>query len=239
MDWLTIEDRAAHKSETGHYGESHKAHLTFIGSLVLRVYKFQSGASRRVLRKVVSRLEGGEIYSETLREIFRVYHGVDIGMYTHGSCFEPFQFDPMTTVGRYCSIAKGARVIRTNHRIEFRSTHGFFFNSGLGYCPEGLMTYQPLSIGNDVWLGANSLILPHVQRIGDGAVVAAGAVVAKDVPPYAVVVGNPGRVVRFRFNQDVITKLLASKWWERRIDELCLEEFCQPLQESTPSEPEI
>ena len=75
------------------------------------------------------------------------------------------------------------------------------------------------NIGNDVWIGANVTTLQGVS-IGDGAVVAAGAVVVKDVPPYAIVGGNPAKVLKYRFDEDVITHLLALKWWERPIAEL-------------------
>ena len=64
------------------------------------------------------------------------------------------------------------------------------------------------------------LALPHVTNIGDGAVIGAGAVVNKNVPPYAVVVGNPARVVRYRFSQKIIEELLASRWWEKSIEEI-------------------
>jgi hypothetical protein len=113
--------------------------------------------------------------------------------------------------------------------MEFKSTHAFFFNTSLGRCEEDSIPYNPLTIGNDVWIGTNALVLPHVKRIGDGAVVAAGAVVAKDVPPYAVVVGNPARVVRFRFGKETIDQLLAAQWWEKSIEELDIREFNRPF----------
>jgi len=191
------------------------------------------GIERRILREwiriMLLRLEGGALYSETLRQIFREYYKVEIGAYTDGYCFSPTAMDKYTTIGRYCSIANGARTMNINHPMDFKSTHAFFFNPKFAYCKKDLMKYIPLSIGNDVWLGTNSLILPHVKRIGDGAVVAAGAVVNKDVPPYAVVVGNPARIVRFRFTDNVIEKLLAERWWERSVHELDLNEFTSPF----------
>jgi serine acetyltransferase len=62
--------------------------------------------------------------------------------------------------------------------------------------------------------------MPIVENIGYGAVLAAGAVVNKDVPPYAVVVGNPARVVRYRFTEDIIAELLQSRWWENDLEQL-------------------
>jgi hypothetical protein len=68
-------------------------------------------------------------------------------------------------------------------------------------------------IGNDVWIATDAKIKPGIT-IGDGAVIAAGAIVNKDVPPYAIVGGNPGRVIKMRFPEDLAARLLASKWWE-------------------------
>lgn len=70
-----------------------------------------------------------------------------------------------------------------------------------------------VKIGNDVWFGAGAIVLKGVN-IGNGAVIGAGAVVTKDVPPYAIVAGNPARVLKLRFDADVIKSLLASKWWD-------------------------
>ena len=97
--------------------------------------------------------------------------------------------------------------------------HGFFFNPELGVVDRE-WSFSPLKIGNDVWLGHNSIIMPGVNSVGDGAVVAAGAVVNKDVPPYAVVVGNPARLVRYRFDPATIERLVREQWWEKDIGDL-------------------
>jgi acetyltransferase-like isoleucine patch superfamily enzyme len=194
--------------------------MTFMNTLLFKLYSINSVKIKKMIIRRVVRLEGGEFYSETLREIFKQYHKVRIGLYTHGGCFVPGQVDKHTTIGRYCSIARTARAMNRNHPMEFKSTHAFFFNPNLGICDKDNIEHIPLNIGNDVWIGHNALILPHVRTIGDGAVIGAGAVVNKDVPPYAVVVGNPARIVRFRFSKEVIQELLDSKWWEKSIEEL-------------------
>ena len=191
-----------------------------ITNLLFKLYKVKNHRICFIVISIVKKIENGELYSKTLREIFKHYHNVEVGMYTHGECFYPGQFDRHTTIGRYCSIARGARVMNRNHPMEFKSTHGFFFNPTLNYCDKDQIKYIPLNIGNDVWIGYNAIILPHVTNIGDGAVIAAGAVVNKNVPPYAVVVGNPARVVRYRFSQKIIEELLASRWWEKSIEEI-------------------
>jgi len=176
------------------------------------------------------------MYSVTIRRIFSFYHKIDIGMYTHGGCFEPDLISPYTTIGRYCSVAAGVRIINRDHPVHFKSTHAFFFNPKLGWCKEEVIPYIPIEIGSDVWIGHGAVILANVTQIGHGAVISAGAVVNKNVPPYAIVVGNPGRVVRYRFPPEVIETLLASRWWQKDIEELQqdLDEFQRPFQHLTP-----
>lgn len=203
----------------------------------LLVWLYGRGSVGRALaRRGINRFEGGEIHSASLREIFRKYHGVVIGEYTHGGCFEPHAFGRNTTIGRYTSIARTAFAATLDHPTDFKGMHGFFFNSNLGYT-DHVRQYAELTIGNDVWLGHNAVVSSNVSRIGDGAVIGAGAVVFKDVPPYAVVVGNPGRVVRYRFSPETIEKLLAERWWERDIEDLAPEilRFDRPLDEGGDS----
>lgn len=203
--------------------------------LWMQLYRIPNRTYRHVIRWLVCRFERGECHSVTLRKIFKEFHGLDIGMYTIGNCFLPWEFDSGTTIGRYCSIARWARALNVNHPMDGKSTHPFFSNPSLGYCPKDREVCTPLVIGHDVWLGAGSIILPGVKHVGTGAVVAAGSVVTRDVPPYAIVVGHPARVVRFRFPKDVIDQLLASRWWEKSIEELNIGEFTRPfLAKSVP-----
>ena len=203
---------------------------------VVDAYGRAPGSLRPIIVKVVRKREGDEFLSPTLREIFRRHHGVDVGMYTHGGCFIPWAFGPGTSIGRYSSVAHGAFAATDNHPMHYKSMHGYFFNPSLGVTDKE-WEFSPLSIGNDVWLGHNSIIMPSVDVVGDGAVIAAGAVVNKDVPPYAVVAGNPGRVVRYRFEPETIARLLAEKWWERDLEDLRshLDEFTGPYGPGSPS----
>lgn len=191
-----------------------------MGNLLFKLYRINNRKIKGLIIKIIYKIEGGEFYSKTLRKIFKEYWGVDIGMYTHGGCFNIWQFDRKTTIGKYCSIARTAYGINRNHPMECKSTHAFFFNPILKYSKKDAVEDIPLKIGNDVWIGHNSIIMPHVREIGDGAVIAAGAVVNKNVPPYAIVVGNPSRVVRYRFSKETIEKLLEEKWWEKSMEEI-------------------
>jgi acetyltransferase-like isoleucine patch superfamily enzyme len=99
--------------------------------------------------------------------------------------------------------------------------------------PEDNLPRGRLEIGHDAWLGVNSIITTGCHRIGIGAVVGAGAVVTKDVPDFAIVGGNPARILRYRFPEDLRQRILDSRWWERSIDE-CAESISamtQPLTE--------
>lgn len=123
------------------------------------------------------------------------------------------------TIGRYGSIADGVEVLLGgNHRTDWVTTYpfpalpGLWPEAGLGQDFAG--TRGPVSIGHDVWIGSQAMILSGVS-IGDGAVIAARSVVTRDVAPYAIVAGNPGRVIRSRFDEATVAALLASAWWNR------------------------
>lgn len=124
-------------------------------------------------------------------------------------------------IGRYCSIASQVNVAVGKHPSStWVSTHPAFFSNlrqcGMTYANESLFDEKTgnTTIGNDVWVGFGATILGGVT-IGDGAIVAAGAVVTKDVPPYAIVGGVPAKVIRYRFTEEQITQLLQLKWWDK------------------------
>lgn len=119
------------------------------------------------------------------------------------------------SIGAFCSIGPEVMLFsRVDHPTDLPSTYPF--RTLMLHPQQGnrdAVTKGPIRIGNDVWIGARAMILSGVT-IGDGAIIGAGAVVAKDVPPYAIVIGNPGRVVRYRFSEDQIARLLRLRWWD-------------------------
>lgn len=120
------------------------------------------------------------------------------------------------SIGKYCSIASHTSVfLGGNHRPDWVTTYPFnmLWPEVAGHITGHPATKGDVIIGNDVWLGMHSSILSGV-KIGDGAVVGAHAVVTKDVPPYAIVAGNPARVVKMRFDAETIQKLLQISWWD-------------------------
>ncbi len=121
-------------------------------------------------------------------------------------------------VGKFCSISGNVVIGMGHHTLSNLSTSPLFTekHNGTGHSwtdNESLMPYKPVTIGNDVWVGTRAMVLGGVT-IGDGAVVGAGAIVTKDIPPYAIVAGVPAKVIRYRFEADVIAKLLDIKWWK-------------------------
>jgi virginiamycin A acetyltransferase len=158
---------------------------------------------------------------------------IEIGDYTYYHDFDdplgfernvryafPFIGDRLV-IGRFCSIASGATFILNggNHLTETVSSYPFaIFGSGWeNAMPERWPHRGDIVIGNDVWIGFEATLMPGVQ-VGDGAVIAAKSVVVSDVPPYAVVGGNPARVIRFRHSETDIARLLELCWWNWPIE---------------------
>lgn len=205
--------------------------LFIIGDILFWLYQFERGTLRSIIRWIVLKSEGGTLYSLTIRRIFSKYHNVTVGMYSSVGCFVVNNFQPGVVIGRYCAIYKTAQAFTHNHPMNILSSHSFFYNPIHGYAKEYLLVSSNLTIGNDVFIGHNAIILPSVSFIGDGAIIGAGSVVHIDIPPYAVVVGNPCRIVRYRFSKEKIAELNESKWWENSIDDLLpiLERFQYPI----------
>ena len=127
-------------------------------------------------------------------------------------------------IGKFCQIAAGVEFVMNgaNHQMNAVSTFPFYTLEGWNMAPPA-MADLPLKgdtvIGNDVWIGQNAVILPGVH-IGDGAIIGAGSVVGSDVEPYTIVVGNPARVLRKRFDDELISLMLHFRWWDKSIEEI-------------------
>lgn len=154
----------------------------------------------------------------------RFAHDIRIGAYSY---LRPARISRLARIGRYCSIAPGLVAGESEHPTAWLSTspfqysrtkfafadwhHDFAFTRRTRANDPALAKAAP-SIGNDVWIGTGVLLMAGV-RVGDGAIVAAGSVVTRDVPPYAVVAGVPARLVRMRFPEALVERLLALRWW--------------------------
>lgn len=126
-------------------------------------------------------------------------------------------------IGKFCAIAAETRFIMTgDHKLDAISTYPFpIFQNGweTAFNISDLPVKGDIVVGNDVWFGYDSLIKNGVT-IGDGAIIAARAVVVKDVPPYAIVAGNPAKVVKMRFDDKTIERLLRIAWWNWDIEKI-------------------
>lgn len=119
-------------------------------------------------------------------------------------------------IGKFCQLAHGVRVITAsaNHRYDGISTYPFAIFDGFGEGRPSLpTTFRDTIIGNDVWLGDSARVMPGA-KIGSGVIVGASSVVTGEVPDYAIVAGNPARIVRMRFSPDLVERLLALAWWD-------------------------
>lgn len=153
-----------------------------------------------------------------------IYRGVKvkkayIGAYTYVAAHTEIE---NAIIGKFCSIADHCRIGMGAHTLKCISTSPIFTQKNNG-CQSRWTDYnvadKPLEtnrvyIGNDVWIGSHVLIKGGV-KIGNGAVIGAGAVVVKDVPPYAIVGGVPAKIIRYRFSEEIITKLEILKWWDQ------------------------
>lgn len=144
---------------------------------------------------------------------------VEIGDYTYlsGPGIHLLSALKPIKIGKFCSIARGVQMQEFNHRTDGLTTS--FVRAKLNGGARSIDTKGAIAVGHDVWIGTNAIITSGVN-IGTGAIIGAGAVVTHDVPPYAVVVGVPARVVKYRFHESKIKDLLESKWWDLPLEEV-------------------
>ncbi len=154
------------------------------------------------------------------------YSKFSIGRYSYGKP-TVLQFGEKATlkIGNFCSIAKGVTILLGGEHTGLITTYPF---NQMYKCREfaecGNLQGHPHSrgdviIGNDVWIGANVLILSGIN-VGDGSIIGAGSVVTKAVEPYSIVAGNPAKVIKKRFDQETINKLLSIKWWHWPVEKI-------------------
>ena len=148
-----------------------------------------------------------------IRKGDEVCSDINIGDYSYLS--GPRTFVDGLKMGKYCSIARQVTIGVKGHNYHWVTTSPILTSAFYGFINQDLAepNKADVVIGNDVWVGMNANIMRGVT-IGDGAVIAADAVVTKDVPPYAIVGGNPARIIKYRFSPEIIAKLLEIKWWD-------------------------
>ncbi len=148
---------------------------------------------------------------------------VDSEFESHVTHFYDFIGDKLI-IGKFCQIGKGVEFVMNgaNHQMNAVSTFPFYTLEGWDQVPPS-QNDLPLKgdtiVGNDVWIGQNVTILPGVH-IGDGAIIGANSVVGKNIEPYTIVVGNPARPIRKRFDEELIDIMEKLKWWDKSIEEI-------------------
>lgn len=194
---------------------------SWLRALVMSAYRLRS--LRHLVLRGVRWMEGRPMMSQTHRALLQRFHGVSVGNFSYGDILTPGLLPPGTTVGAYCSVGTGLIVRRRDHPVDRPFMHAAFYNAALGFVPRDaipLDTDNPLNIGHDVWIGDRVTILGGCRSIGNGAVLAAGTVVTSDVPAYMIVGGVPARPIRHRFSEAETTRLEASTWWDRPLDQI-------------------
>jgi virginiamycin A acetyltransferase len=182
-------------------------------------YSVSNGRLRSLVLKIIRKIEGDYFYGKTSLKIYKQYHDIEIG-YGTMSFADLSRIARGTIFGNYCTISENTRIFNANHPPKYFTTHALLFNPIFGCTDEDVLPRTRLVVGHDVWVGYNSVILPSVNSIGNGAIIAAGAVVTKNVEQYAIVGGNPAKFIAYRFAPDVIEKLEQSKWWLLSKEEL-------------------
>lgn len=161
-----------------------------------------------------------DVYQEDV-----IFLDVPVGRLTYGfRRLKPNYLRGIKSIGRFCSIAADVCVAGVHHPLDWVSTNPFLYRVDRGFVSRRQPPPDPvarrnegITVQNDIWIGEGAQILRPVV-LGHGCVVAAGAVVTKDVPPYAIVAGVPARIVRYRIPEELVPRMLAIAWWDWELD---------------------
>jgi len=174
---------------------------------------------RYVLAKVIKKARPSAIKNSTIHHSSKIESGtsfVDSTMGRYSFCGYDCEIY-RANIGAFTSIANGVVIGGARHPMEWVSMSPVFYagrdSVRTKFAEHVLVAPDFVHIGNDVWIGRSAIILSGIS-VGDGAVVGAGSVVTKNVPPYAIVAGNPARLIRYRFSDEIIEKMMKIKWWD-------------------------
>lgn len=174
-------------------------------------------SSSRILSEGPIRIESG----------IKVSNEVQVGSYTFIG--ENVVLGPnIGKIGKFCSIGGGTIIGPNNHPINKLSSSAVFYSKSWGFSKhhlKDLYNSKKVKIKNDVWIGYNAIITGEVT-VGNGAIIAAGSVVTKDVPDFAIVGGVPAKIIRFRFDESTRERILEMQWWDLPIEQ-AIEKYSQ------------
>ena len=215
---MTVIKRAARRSVKAAFLKRHQGAISIGAHCQIPFHRLQVRAKRVVFGDYVRLGDRVVIEGESCAFGDHFFCGSEVGIYGHRAHVE---------VGKFSSIGLRATFLlgQGNHRPQSLANFPFghvphfddpAWTDGFAYDMEAATFCR---VGHDVWIGVESIVLPNVA-IGDGAIVSAGSVVKYDVPPYAIVGGNPAQVISFRFKPSLIKELLELKWWEWPIEKI-------------------
>lgn len=176
---------------------------------------------RKPLKRIGKKIKK-KLFSSTQRIVYTkdlLGDRYRIGDYTYGNPrVISWKEGTSLRIGKYCSIGTNVTIfLGSEHRVDWVSTYPFSFLSPVWPTAKSISghpsTKGDVVIGNDVWIGFGTTLLSGVT-VGDGAAIGACSVVTRDVPPYAIAAGNPAQIIRYRFDEETIQKLLRIKWWD-------------------------
>lgn len=188
------------------------------------IYRLARILEQRLGATALAQRVGDGVFERTHRMRQPLLPHVSIGRHTYGvesdTVVHPTPAAPCR-IGSFCCVAEGVRIFcQADHRLDLPSMYPFrsLLTRRYQRCDPSnhnhdAFTKGGVEIGHDVWLGFRAVVLSG-STVGTGAVIGAGSVVAGHIPPYAVVVGNPGRIIRKRFPDPLVERLLASRWWD-------------------------
>jgi len=196
--------------------------IDFLNNEKTNDFIFENNIKLATLAKIMNSSVPGNLFLGMSSCINRCVLGKYIGV-AYFSYLADLETGSYSTFGSRISIGAFSHPTDglTIHEVGYRNTIASYGETVYKNDAEDYLLSRSVKtiIGNDVWVGDNSVVIKGIN-IGDGAVVAAGSVVTKDVAPYSIVAGNPARLIRKRFNDNVIERLLRSKWWEYSMEEL-------------------
>lgn len=184
---------------------------------------------RVAITQYICRVNGGGVFrSALLRKFYKQYKNLDVGIGSYS--WNNDNFDGLGKIGAFCSFGPGVKRFALNHVTTGVTSHPCWFNPIYGWVDKDPRKCSFLTIGHDVWIGANTIILPSCHQIGNGVIVGAGSIVTKDIPSYEIWAGNPAKFIKRRFPEEIACKLDETEWWELPEEVLAslVEYFGQP-----------
>ena len=170
------------------------------------------GIGKRLKDKIINKLRHLILYQEPPPYLITDSFNIIAGNKSYHNGNFKIKGNGQFHIGNYCAIGENLKVILSNHNYTLPSIQYSLYFENFKEYPIKFSKTNTIKIGNDVWIGDDVTLLPNIN-IGDGVCIGAGSIVTKDVPDYAIVAGNPARIIKYRFNEKQISYLKKTQWW--------------------------